>query len=180
MRVRDGDGIHATQRIDLFEVVYLAHLRKKRLAHLLHCGVIDIGKTVPEDVALRCPDQEAPLANAKDRLGLDSVDVRFVRVLLANDVLELAACLSLTERRPCLACGGDGLPRIIANMAFIESVSCLRTVLCTALATEEKLVVFIQPRKSLLHYILTRRSSAVIASDCSYVATKRKSAGSSN
>lgn len=115
VRVRDGDGIHATQRIDLFEVVYLAHLRKKRLAHLLHCGVIDIGKTVPEDVALRCPDQEAPLANAKDRLGLDSVDVRFVRVLLANGVLELAACLSLAERRPCLACGGDGLPRILVH-----------------------------------------------------------------
>lgn len=63
--VRDGDGIHATQRVDLFEVIDQAHIHKKRLAHLLHCSVIDIGKTVPENVALWCPNQEASLANAK-------------------------------------------------------------------------------------------------------------------
>lgn len=157
------------------------------LAYLLHCGVIDISKTVPEDIALWSPDQEAPLTNAKDRLGLDSVDVRFIRVLLANDVLELAACLSLTKRRPCLTFGGDGLSRIlvhalgcdrrihqgltcIANMAFIEFVSCHCTMLCPALLTEKKLVIFVKLSQTA--------AGAVIASEDGHATTKWKSWGS--
>jgi len=93
--------------------------------------------------------------------------MRFLWVLLANDVSELAAALGLTERRPCLAGRRNGFTRIlvravlghggqcylaggthVANVAFVEPVRCFCSVLGTALTANEELVIVVQSCKS--------------------------------